>query len=52
DKVNQAYAAFPDRLYVVGRDGKIAFKGEIGPQGFKPREMEAAIKQIAPQSSK
>ena len=27
DKVNQAYAAWPDRLYLVGRDGKIAFKG-------------------------
>lgn len=45
DKVNQAYAAWPDRLYLVGRDGKIAFKGGMGPQGFRPSELEQAIKQ-------
>ena len=43
DKVGQAYTAWPDRLYLVGRDGKIAFKGKPGPFGFKPRELEAAI---------
>ena len=36
DKVNKAYAAWPDRLYVVGTDGKIAMMGEPGPRGFKP----------------
>jgi glutathione peroxidase-family protein len=44
DKVNQAYAAWPDRLYLVDRDGKIAFKSKPGPWGFKPGELEAAIK--------
>ena len=43
DKVNQNYAAAPDRLYLVGRDGKIAFKGKKGPFGFRPKELEAAI---------
>jgi len=52
DKVNQAYAAWPDRLYLVGRDGKIAFKGGMGPQGFRPGELEAAIKKELPRRSK
>ena len=50
DKVNQAYAAAPDRLYLVGRDGKIAFKGKPGPFGFRPRDLEAAIKSSLAQS--
>lgn len=44
DKVNKAYAAWPDRLYLVGRDGRIAMQGKPGPFGFKPAELEAAIK--------
>jgi hypothetical protein len=39
--VNRAYAAWPDRLYVVDREGRIAFKGEPGPRGFRPAEVEA-----------
>ncbi len=44
DAVNKAYAGWPDRLYLVGVDGKIAFHGGRGPFGFKPDELEAAIK--------
>ena len=40
----KAYAGWPDRLYLVGKDGKIAFKGEPGPKGFTPPDLEKAIK--------
>jgi hypothetical protein len=40
NKVNQSYAAWPDRMYVVGKDGKIAYQGGPGPWGFKPAEVE------------
>lgn len=39
----QAYNALPDRLYLVGKDGRIAWKGRHGPWGFVPEELEAAI---------
>lgn len=52
DKVNLAYAAWPDRLYLVGRDGKISYAGGQGPWGFKPDELEAAIKAELKLSSK
>ena len=39
-----AYKGHPDRLYVVGKDGKIAFHGSPGPMGFKPAHMEMALR--------
>lgn len=44
DRVNKAYGAQPDRLYLVGKDGKIAYAGAPGPRGFDPDEWEAAIR--------
>lgn len=41
---NRAYAGWPDRMYVVGRDGRIAYQGGPGPGGFKPAEVEAWLK--------
>lgn len=43
DAVNTAYAAWPDRMYLVGRDGRIAYHGGRGPFGFLPDELEAGI---------
>ncbi len=40
---DRAYAALPDRLYLIGKDGRIAFKGDPGPFGFRPDDFEAAI---------
>src|SRR5438270_105894 len=45
DGVAAAYGAWPDRLYLVGRDGRIAFQGGTGPFGFLPEELEAAIEE-------
>ena len=45
DSVNQAYGGWPDRLYLVGVDGKIAYKGGRGPFGFEPDELEEAIEE-------
>lgn len=42
----KAYAGWPDRIYVVGKDGKIAYKGEPGPRGFRPEEAEKALKDL------
>jgi len=39
--VNRAYAGWPDRLYIVDKDGKIAVKGAPGPAGFAPAVQEA-----------
>jgi hypothetical protein len=43
DAVALAYGGWPDRLYLIGSDGHVAFQGERGPDGFKPEELAAAI---------
>ena len=43
DAVALAYGGWPDRLYLIGRDGRIAFQGARGPDGFKPEELAYAI---------
>ena len=45
--VASAYGGWPDRLYLVGRDGRIAFQGGEGPFGFKPGELERALQGVA-----
>ncbi len=43
DEIARAYGALPDRLYLIGRGGHVAFQGDPGPFGFKPEALEAAI---------
>jgi hypothetical protein len=43
DRVGHAYSGMPDRLYVIDRNGKVAYQGGRGPFGFKPGEMEQAL---------
>ena len=43
DAIARAYGALPDRLYLVGAGGRIAFQGGPGPFGFDPSALEAAI---------
>ena len=46
DRVEQAYTGWPDRLYVIDIDGRIAYKSAAGPFGFKPSEVEATLKRL------
>lgn len=38
-----AYRSHPDRLYLIGKDGNIAYTGGPGPMGFKSEELDLAI---------
>jgi hypothetical protein len=43
DRVGHLYSGMPDRLYVLDRDGRVAYKSGRGPFGFKPGEMEQSL---------
>ena len=36
---NDAYAAWPERLYIIDQSGYIAYKGGMGPFHYKPAEV-------------
>ncbi len=46
NQVETAYTGWPDRLYLIQRDGKVAFKSKPGPFGFHPDDLASAIKKI------
>ena len=46
NSTESAYTAWPDRLYLVDRAGKVAYKSMPGPYGFKPADLEAAIHKL------
>lgn len=41
-----AYTGWPDRLYVIDRNGRIAHKSGPGPYGFKPRGVAESLKKL------
>ncbi len=43
DTVTRAYGAMPERLYLIDEDGRVAYKGGVGPMFFRPDEWEQAI---------
>ena len=43
DAVALAYAGVPERLYLIGRDGRVAYKGGMGPMFFDPDEWRERI---------
>ncbi len=43
DPVMTAYAAWPERLYLVDVDGRVVYAGGRGPHGFSPTELKEAI---------
>lgn len=46
DPVNKAYAAWPTRLYLIGKDGRVVYAGGPGPFGFKPGEFKTALQTL------
>jgi len=46
DAVEIAYSGWPDRLYAIDREGRIAYKSGPGPFGFDTDEPGAELKQL------
>jgi type I thyroxine 5'-deiodinase len=47
-----SYTAWPDRLYLIDQQGKIAYKSKPGPFGFKPDDLSKALTQVAPSTNR
>lgn len=49
NRADELYAAWPERLYVVDEHGVLAYKGEPGPFGYHPEEVEAWLEARFPE---
>ena len=38
---NDAYSAWPERLYVIEPNGRIGYRGGMGPFNYNPKELRA-----------
>ena len=46
DAVEAAWAAWPERLYLVDADGTVIYRGEKGPQGFDPEGLGQVLAEV------
>lgn len=43
---NAVFAAWPERIYIIGADGRIAYKSGAGPYHFDIAEAAAALTRL------
>jgi hypothetical protein len=48
NSTEQAYTGWPDRIYLIDSQGRIAYKSKPGPFGFKADQLEVALSRILP----
>jgi len=44
--IDEAYGAAPERLYLMGKDGKVVYHGGAGPHFFDLEELDEAIQKM------
>ena len=47
NSTDEAYAALPERLYVIGSDGRVAYQSGPGPFGFDAAGWERSVSTLA-----
>ena len=46
NSTERVYTAWPDRIYLIDGNGRVAFKTKPGPFGFKPDNLAAALAKL------
>ena len=52
DSTERAYTGWPDRLYLIDRPGRVAYKSKAGPFGFHPEEMAKVLESVVSSTNK
>ena len=48
NRIERAYTGWPDRLYIIGTDGRVSYKSGPGPFGFSTDELEQRLEHLMP----
>ena len=51
NSTERAYTGWPDRIYLIDRDGRVALKTKPGPFGFNPSLLDKQLERIVPRKS-
>jgi hypothetical protein len=51
NRVERAYTGWPDRMYVIGTDGRVKYMSAPGPYGFVTAELEQAVAHVVASAS-
>lgn len=43
NRTERAYTGWPDRIYLIDKNGRVAYKSRPGPFGFHPDELRAKL---------
>ena len=46
NSTERAYTGWPDRIYLIDSQGKVAYKSKPGPFGFKPDQLASALSRV------
>ena len=46
NRVERDYTGWPDRLYIVGTNGRVLYKSAPGPFGFSTTDLEASLQDV------
>ena len=49
---DEAYTGWPERIYLIGRDGRIRYKSRPGPFGFEPDELRSELERLSMEASR
>jgi hypothetical protein len=44
NQVERAYTGWPDRMYLIGKDGRVLYKSAPGPFGFSTTQLSEALR--------
>jgi hypothetical protein len=51
NRIERAYTGWPDRLYVIGTDGRVRYKSAPGPFGFSTAALAQHLEKMLPSAS-
>jgi type I thyroxine 5'-deiodinase len=46
NSTERAYTGWPDRIYLIDAEERVAYKSRPGPFGFKPEELAVALRKV------
>ena len=51
NSAERAYTGWPDRIYLLDRNGRVVLKTKPGPFGFDPSQLDAHLQRLTPRGT-